>query len=74
MDKPIGLFPFSSSGCGAGWFNKPNNSSCLFGGFEIGEGRSDVIVSHLKFVDDALLIGEASVETVWVMKVDSKMI
>lgn len=37
-----------------------------FKGFRV--GRSDVVISHLQYADDTLLIGEASYDNPWVMK------
>jgi hypothetical protein len=38
----------------------------LFKGFTV--GRGGVVVSHLQYADDTLLIGEASVTNLWTLK------
>lgn len=41
-------------------------SKGYFKGFKV--GKSDVIISHLQYADDALFIGETSVGNLWCMK------
>lgn len=41
-------------------------SDGLFKGFVFGE--DNVVISHLQYADDSLLVGEASMQNVWVLK------